>query len=292
MAEPPNIELVGLKPALRTYVEALETQSARHIKPLHWYIAARLVIEGGFHPDEITPRPPIRVETVGRGPDRRLRLHYDATAGRAGEHTILGGVKTKQVDVTVTKPGIGPCVAVSVKGTVGAFRNLTNRMEEAIGDCTNLHISYPNLVYGFLHIMKANVAGPNVAPNDIAIAADGRVAASIQRYHDAMVELTGRRGVRNDYTRYEAVALALVQPSGETIGEVIPSFPVTGSRLLFEAFFQSLYAIYDHRFVYAAPDLRRVTRRSEWDGASPLFEGAPELGITPRTGDPASDVID
>jgi hypothetical protein len=201
MADTPTVQLVGLRQALRTYVEALETQSARHIKPMHWYIAARLVIEGGFHPNDITPTPPIRVETIGRGTDRRHRLHYDASVGRAGEHTILGGVKTKQVDVTVTKEGIGPCLAISVKGTIGAFRNLTNRMEEAIGDCTNLHISYPNLVYGFLHIMKANVAGPGVAPNDVAITADGRVSRSIQRYHDAMAELTGRRGVRNDYTR-------------------------------------------------------------------------------------------
>jgi hypothetical protein len=282
MADTPEVQLLGLKQALRAYVEAIETQSARHIKPLHWYIAARLAIEGGFHPNEITPRPPIRVESVGRGRDRRYRLHYDPSAGRPGEHTILGGVKTKQVDVTVTKAGIGPCIAVSVKGTVKSFRNLTNRMEEAIGDCTNLHISYPNLVYGFLHVMKANVAGPGIQPNDVAITARGEVTTSIRRYHDAMVELTGRRGVRNDFTRYEAVALALVQPTGDAIGEVLPSFPLSNSRLLFEAFFESLYASYDHRFVFAAPDLKKVTRRVEWDEQSPLFTLAPELGITPR----------
>lgn len=32
------------------------TQSQRHIKPLHWYVACRLVVEGGFDPDEIVPR--------------------------------------------------------------------------------------------------------------------------------------------------------------------------------------------------------------------------------------------
>lgn len=284
MAETPVVQLVGLKQALRTYVGAIETQSAKHIKPLHWYIAARLVIEGGFHPDEVTPRPPIRVEVVGRGGEQRRLLHHDPAAGRAGEHTILGGVKTKQVDVTVTKHGIGPCVAVSVKGTVGAFRNLTNRMEEAIGDCTNLHISYPNLVYGFLHVMRATAPGPGVAANDVAVTADGQVVASIRRYHDAMAELTGRRGVRNDYTRYEAVALALVSPSGDAIGEVLPSYPADSSRLLLTAFFESLYRVYDHRFVFAAPDLKRVTRRHEWDAASPLFATATELGLTPRIG--------
>jgi hypothetical protein len=289
MAEPPVVELMGLRQALRTYVEALQTQNARHIKPLHWYIAARLVIEGGFHPNEITPSPPIRVESIGRGRNRRQLLHHDPSAGRPGEQTILGGVKTKQVDVTVSKAGIGPCIAVSVKGTVGAFRNLTNRMEEAIGDCTNLHISYPNLVYGFLHVMKATVAGPGVEPNDVAINADGEVVASIRRYHDAMAELTGRRGVRNDYTRYEAVALALVHASGEAIGEVVPSFPVGSSRLLFDAFFNSLYAIYDHRFVFAAPDLKKITRRNEWDEASPLFLEVSALGIIPRIGATSRD---
>ncbi len=92
----------------RTYVEALETQSARHIKPLHWYIAARLVIEGGFRPEEITPRPPLDIEVVGRGAERRNRLKYEPSAGIAGEQTILGGVKTKQVDVTVSKQGDRP----------------------------------------------------------------------------------------------------------------------------------------------------------------------------------------
>jgi hypothetical protein len=37
-------------------------QSAQHIKPLHWYLASRLVIEGGFKPDDISPRPPFAVE--------------------------------------------------------------------------------------------------------------------------------------------------------------------------------------------------------------------------------------
>lgn len=219
-----------------------------------------------------------------------MLLVYDPSAARAGEQTVLGGVKTKQVDVTVSKPGIGPCIAVSVKGTVGAFRNLTNRMEEAIGDCTNLHISYPNLVYGFLHVMKANVAGPGVPANDVAIAINGHAVSSIQRYHDAMSELTGRRGVRNDYTRYEAVAIALVQPTGESIGELLPNFPASSSRLLFSAFFDALYKTYDHRFVYAAPDLRRITARLEWDQSSPALATAQAAGFDLRLSASAVDV--
>ena len=46
----------------------------------------------------------------------------------------------------------------------------------------------------------------------------------------------------------------------------------------------SLYRQYDERFVYAAPDLRKVTARKEWDGASPAFDaGMPAaLDYEPR----------
>lgn len=37
-------------------------QGSHHIRPLHWYVACRLAIEGGFMPDEIKPHPPFRVE--------------------------------------------------------------------------------------------------------------------------------------------------------------------------------------------------------------------------------------
>ncbi|HLL90957.1 MAG TPA: hypothetical protein VK324_16775 [Tepidisphaeraceae bacterium] len=293
MAEIPGaVQLIGLRQALKAYVTALETQSARHIKPLHWYIANRLVIEGGFRPEEITPRPPFRIETTGSGGSRRHRLVHDASGAGSGEQTVLGGVKTKQVDVVVAKERMGPCLAVSVKGTVGAFRNLTNRMEEAIGDCTNLHISYPTLVYGFLHVIRATTEAPGVPKNDVAVLRDGSVVSSIRRYHDAMAELTGRKGVRNDYTRYEAVALALVTPSGDAVGDVIGSFPLQQSRLLFTSFFQALYATYDHRYVYAAPDLRSVTERLVWADDSPALPDVRAAGHIARTeGSDAADEV-
>jgi hypothetical protein len=69
------------------------TQSAKHIKPLHWYIACRLVLEGGFHPDYITPRPPFDVtETKAKG-RTRLFLSYDPAKGGTGEQVILGGLR-------------------------------------------------------------------------------------------------------------------------------------------------------------------------------------------------------
>lgn len=190
-------ELIGLRAALTNFIDSDETQSQSHIKLLHGHIAQRLVLEGGFNPDHIVPHPPFRFER--RAAENRLIYAPDVADGK--ELTILGGLKTKAVDVVVAQRTTGPCVAISVKGTLNAFRNLTNRMEEAAGDCTNIHIAYPNLIYGFFHVLKANRAEDVPKMNDVAIDATGNVVDSIIRYHDAMARLTGRRDVRNDVSR-------------------------------------------------------------------------------------------
>lgn len=263
-----------------------QTQSARHIKPLHWYVACRLVVEGGFNPDDIVPRPPFRVE---RRSGRPWLLHYDPALGRGGERTVLGGLKTKNVDVVVTRDGIGPVLAVSCKGVTGAFRNLTNRMEETIGECTNLHITYPALALGYLVLLRANrlieavlndaaevaevtEGGEGVrtlAANDIAMTEGGDPVAGIVRFHNALRELVGRRGIRNDVSRYEAIGFGLVEMHGAGRSSLVPSFPRDDSPLRLSEFFATLYARYDERFVVSAPDLATVTRRREWDEASP-----------------------
>lgn len=292
-----------------------KTQSASHIKPLHWYVACRLVVEGGFDPDDITPRPPFRVERPsGRAPV----LHYDPALARGGERTVLGGLKTKNVDVVVTRDGIGPVLAVSCKGVTGAFRNLTNRMEETIGECTNLHITYPALVLGYLVLLRANRAieasleatdqssqpedettdetapgstpesaqetGRSLTPNDIAMADDGAPVAGIVRFHNALRELVGRRGIRDDVSRYEAIGFGLVEMHGMHRSSLIESFPDADSPLQLTRFFETLYARYDERFVVSAPDLARVTRRREWDPSSPGLQ-LPGLDYSPRVSD-------
>ena len=67
------------------------------------------MLEGGFLPEEITPRPPFRVEAKGSG----KLLTYAPESARGGEQTVLGGLKTKSVDVVVCKQGIGPVIGVS-----------------------------------------------------------------------------------------------------------------------------------------------------------------------------------
>jgi hypothetical protein len=264
--------------ALRTFVTCEHgTQGATHIRPLHWYVACRLVIEGGFHPDEVTPRPPLVVRQAGR----TCTLEYDPERGGSGERTLLGGLKTKAVDVVVTKEGIGPVLAISLKGTQNAFRNLTNRMEEAVGDCTNLHIAYPALVYGFLQIMRGTRQAHEVAPNDVAVSRDGRVVDAILRYHDVLARLADRRDVRADITKYEAIALALVSPQKRSLGSIMPGFPEPESPLRLEGFFRKLYDQYDSRFVYAAPALESSTRRLVWESHSSVL-GDSRIDYEPR----------
>ena len=258
------------------------TQSQQHIKPLHWYVACRLVLQGGFHPDEIKPRPPFRVTTKGR----RYLLEFDQTCATGAEATILGGLKTKSVDIVVSKDGLGPVVAVSCKGMTGAVRNLTNRMEETVGECTNLHITYPALVLGYLFVVRANRASVTADDqasnavqertrrterNDIAITDSGQPVESIVRFHAALCALTARQGIRDDVSRYEAVAMGLINVDTHHVGQLLPDYPPPGSPLVFDRFFDSLYLRYDERYVYSAPDLRSRTRRIEWSPDSPAL---------------------
>ncbi|MCY3885487.1 MAG: hypothetical protein OXG24_11310 [Gammaproteobacteria bacterium] len=268
MAQPEPCRWICLREAIANFASGEHpTQSGRHIKPLHWHIACRLVLEGGFHPDDVTPRPPFAVKSTKTG----VLLIYDETLGDGSERTLLGGLKTKNVDVVVTRNGIGPVIAVSMKGTLNAFRNLTNRMEEAVGDCTNLHIAYPALVYGFLHILRANEEGDNVESNDVFVLKEGTISENISRYHDVMVRLTGRSDIRDDVSRYEAVALLAAETNQDELGTTSEIYPLPGSPLHFSKFMNTIYTKYDERFVYAAPVLKRKTQRLEWDVKSPAF---------------------
>ena len=198
----------------------------------------------------------------------RYILKYDPATGRAGEQVILGGLKTKNVDVVVTKPNVGPVLAVSCKGVTKAFRNLTNRMEETIGECTNLHITYPAMVVGYFAILRANrtlqdareapeldeedsatpteeePAEPDVPElpidseqeqptdkddeklkaNDLAFKDDGTVVEGIERFHAALREMTSRRGLRDEISRYEAMTIALINPRDPDAGGVLQRF--------------------------------------------------------------------
>lgn len=169
-----------------------------------------------------------------------------------------------------------------MKGTLNAFRNFTNRMEEAVGDCTNLHISYPALVYGFLHILKATREDETAKRNDIFVLRDGVISDNIERYHDVMSRLTGRSDVRDEISRYEAVSILSVTLDGDQNKYIFEDFPKTDSPLHFDNFMDTIYRKYDERFVYAAPTLRRKTSRLEWDPNSPAISELPVEDLSLR----------
>jgi hypothetical protein len=252
-----------------------KTQSGRHIKPLHWYVACRLVLEGGFNPQEITPRPPFVLTKKGQ----QLLVRYEPDVANGREECVLGGLKTKNVDVVISKPGIGPVLAISCKGMTGALRNLTNRLEETVGESANLHITYPSLVLGYIFIVRANRSEAQEASdvssdsngglkqNDIAIGDDDAPVASLVRFNYALNEMTGRLGVRDDLSRYESVALGVIDRNGELL-----NYPSSDSKIHFDRFFSHLYLRYEERFILSAPALRARTERLFWSPASPAFQ--------------------
>lgn len=271
--------------ALAPFVsDSIATQGSEHIKPVHWYIALRLVLEGGFAPEDITPRPPL----VMTGSGKHRKLTFRADVRKDAELSVIGGLKSKKIDVVVTKPNVGPVLAISVKGTKKAFRNLTNRMEEAIGDSTNLHIMYPGLVYGFFHVLQANREGtPGLLKPDWSVNVHRHAVKSVRQYHDVLSNLAGRRLVRDDYTRYEAVGFALVEktPDGAAI---FRGFPEPNSPLAPEKFFHTLYQTYDLRYPYMSS--QQGLARYAWQPDSPALAVLPDtdhasyLGYSPRIG--------
>ena len=142
-------------------------------------------------------------------------------------------------------------------------------------------------MFGYLFVIRANqVADPTVlenasyrerprpqfAANDIAMSETGRPVESIVRFHSALGALTGRSGIREDASRYEAISLAMIGMRDNNIGQPLSEFPPPDSPLRLERFFDTLYLRYDERYVYSAPDLKSRTRRIEWSPDSPVLE--------------------
>ena len=261
---------ITLSRAARAFIEATSTESGDHIRPLHRYLAMRLVIEGGFLPEELSPTPPLRAEYHNGD----WYLSFDSASESKKEQIVLGALKSKRIDIVVAKEGIGPLLGISVKGTSKAFRNLVNRTEEAVGDCVNIHIMYPGLVYGFVHFLRATDATDHtLKPNDILLNKEEDVLSSVKDYARILEGLSGRLLVRNDYSRYEAVALALLRVnSSEGKSLLFEKFPGSASPLSLAAFFASLYRVYDLRFsyTYTDPGVKHLTR-IVWHHDSPAI---------------------
>jgi hypothetical protein len=242
------------------------TQSGEHIKPIHTYCAARLVLEGGILPEWVGPRPPLisnRINNAVYG------LGYSAAAESKAERRVLGGIKYKNVDVTAVVDGLGPAIGISAKSTGNAFRNLSNRMEEALGECTNVHLMYPGFVFGFLHLINFSKVSEVGNPHDASFGEDDQPLASIKRYHEVLVALSGRHAITEPGMRYESVGLLIYRCRGQQ-AEIWPDYPSLDSPVHFSRFFQRLYDLYDLRFGYPDPDGPNI--RKEWRPQGPSIQ--------------------
>ncbi len=270
-------------------------QSADLVDSLRWYVASRLVIEGGFDPDWVRPRPPI---TVNRNRHGSL-LSHDPDAAKSGRRALLGALRAATPDVSVTIPAIGPVLALSLEGmeggevTHGRVPEMTGGLERIAGSCVNLHMVYPALVYGCWHVIAAAgtqdlvpsaLSDPDAGPGDHGDHSlrNRARAATIRRYHDALVRLSEREDIRDDPSRYEACALTLVEHgAGHHEGTLNADYPPPGSLLDYNRMFERMYAVYDHRFVNSTTALRRTTERRVWHRDSPLLaEAGVDWGVT------------
>src|SRR5579863_2674518 len=247
-----------LESSLPSLCTTVGTQSGEHIKPIHAYCAARLVLEGGFSPEHIFPATPLKNIKINNSTHE---LDFSSETPGRSEHRVLGGIKYKAVDVTTVIPGIGPALGISAKSTGNAFRNLTNRMEEALGECTNVHLMYPGFVFGFLHFIKFSKQSEVRTPHDASFNEDDEPLPLITRYHQVLAALSGRNTITEPGMRYESVGLLVYRCRGRQ-AEIWPNYPPPDSSVHFSRFFQRLYDLYDLRFGYPDPDGPNI--RKEW----------------------------
>ena len=131
------------------------------------------------------------------------------------------------------------------------------RETRRFGDLAAIGIGYVSGANEFFHLRPSEAEGRKIPR---------------QFLHPSVRNGRSCRGIRNDVSRYEAVAFVLVDPSGPKAGKVLSNCPVDDSPLRVERFFETLYLRYDERYVYSAPDLKSVTRRREWSPKSPVFD--------------------
>jgi hypothetical protein len=234
-----------------------KTQSGEHIKAIHQHCADRLALEGGFRPEWLHPTPPLKSTPKT---NREYRLSVSQGSLVDSEQTVFGGIKGKNIDVTVDVPGLGPSLGISAKSTGNAFRNLTNRMEEALGDCANIHMMYPGFVFGFLHFIKFAKVG-EVPAADASFGVDDKPLQKIIRYHSVLTSLSGRTSITDPPMRYESVGLVVYKCDVDHV-QIWPHYPPADSPVYYLSFFQRLYDMYDLRYAY--PDESGKNYRKTW----------------------------
>ena len=253
------IENASLNNALAVYCNPnVNIQAQEHIKPIHYYSAIRLVLEGGFEPENILPKPPF---TSTKQTLEKYKLLFSPDTTIKSEATVLGGLRTKQIDITVRSSEAGPTLGISLKTTNNAFRNIPNRVEELLGDVTNIHIRYPAFVYGFCHIIKLVRENEALQRNDASFSNDNNPVPAIEQFHDLLTGLVGRSRLTDRPEQYESVALLVVECTRNG-PRIFPNYPPTDSPVHFSKFFDRLYKVYDERYCYVGAD--KTYCRKNW----------------------------
>jgi hypothetical protein len=163
------------------------------------------------------------------------------------------------VDVSVIVPNVGPALGISTKSTSGAFRNLTNRMEEAPGECANIHMMYPGFVFGFLHLIRFARVSDGVTVQNASFQPDNSPSKALERFHNVLSTLAGRSMITDPEFRYEAIAMLVYRCNGQG-AEIWPHYPPPTSPIHFSKFFPRLYELYDLRFSYPNPKSDNVRK--------------------------------
>ena len=252
------VQIPTLTESLAQLCGSAKIQSGQHIKPVNNYCSTRLVLEGGFPPEWVLPRPPLCSKRIN---NRLHNLVYDENTASTSERSVLGGIKFKRVDLTAVVPNIGPALAISTKSTGNAFRNLTNRMEETLGECTNIHLMYPGIVLGFFHLIKFVRVNDADDIHDASFDNKDEPLSAIRNYHDVLVSISRRNAITDPGWRYEAVALLIYQ-CRDGQASIWDKYPPIESPVHFSMFFKRLYDLYDVRYVYPDPD--GPSARKEW----------------------------
>lgn len=247
------IEYLDIQNTLKVYCDpSSNIQSQEHVKPFHFYGAMRLVLEGGCEPENILPHPPFTSEKQTL---EKYTLTYSPEKASRSEATVLGGLRTKQIDLTMRSPEAGPTLGISFKTTNNAFRNIPNRVEELLGDVTNIHLRYPAFTYGFCHIIKMVRESETLQKNDASFTDQGEPVTAIRQFHDLLTQLVGRARITDRPEQYESVALLVIE-CGKDGTKIYENYPSKDSPIHFSKFFERLYRVYDERYCYVGADKR------------------------------------
>jgi hypothetical protein len=188
-----------------------------------------------------------------------LRLGLDS-GGQSitTDPTVIGAYLPKTVDLVALHPTAGPTLAISVKSlTRGVTKNLTNRVEEYVGEATNLHTRYPMLVFGFLLVLEIRTVARTQSDPDIMF--DERNGELVPRplavrVMERVRTFGDRRPLTDPVGSYEATTTlfainwtALNSGLGPGPVSFSDSQPPRWSDLSIERFFMRLSEIYQER---------------------------------------------